>query len=52
MNGLAKIISCLMQENAILCVGNNTENETFLFHNILMESSKEQKILGVIIEYY
>ena len=26
-----------------MCLGNNTENETFLFHNILMENSKEQK---------
>ena len=33
-----------------MCLGNNTENETFLFHNILMENSKEQKILGVIID--
>ena len=31
-------------------LGNNTENETFLFHNILMENSKEQKILGIIID--
>ena len=33
-----------------MCLGNNTENETFLFHNILLENSKEQKILGVIID--
>ena len=33
-----------------MCLRNNTENETFLFHNILMENSKEQKILGVIID--
>ena len=33
-----------------MCLGNNKENETFLFHNILMENSKEQKILGVIID--
>ena len=33
-----------------MCLGKNTENETFLFHNILMENSKEQKILGVIID--
>ena len=33
-----------------MCLGNNTENETFLFHNILMENSKEQKILGIIID--
>ena len=33
-----------------MCLGNNTENETFLLKNILMENSKEQKILGVIID--
>ena len=33
-----------------MCRGNNAENETLLFHNILMENSKEQKILGVIID--
>ena len=33
-----------------MCLGNNTENETFLFHNILLENSKDQKILGVIID--
>ena len=33
-----------------MCLGNNTENETFLFHNILVENSKEQKILNVIID--
>ena len=32
-----------------MCLGNNTEDETFLFHSFLMENSKEQKILGVII---
>ena len=29
--------------------GNNTENETFLFHNNLMENRKEQKIIGLTI---
>ena len=33
-----------------VCLGNNTGNDTFLFHNILMENSKEQKTLGVIID--
>ena len=34
-----------------MCHGNNTENETFLFLNILIEQkSKEQKILRVIID--
>ena len=32
-----------------VCLGNNTGNDTFLLYNILMENSKEQKILGVII---
>ena len=33
-----------------MCLGNNTENETFSFHNILVENSKEQKNLGVTID--
>ena len=33
-----------------MCLGNNTENEIFLFHNILMKNRKEQNILGVIID--
>ena len=33
-----------------MCLGNNTENETFLFQNILMENNKEQKILGVLMD--
>ena len=33
-----------------MCLGNNTENKTFLFHNILMENSKEQNILGVTVD--
>ena len=33
-----------------MCLGNNTENEAFLFHNIFMENSKEQKLLGVTID--
>ena len=34
-----------------MCLGNNAENETFLFHNTLMErNSKVQTILGVIID--
>ena len=33
-----------------MCLGNNTENEIFLIHNILMENGKEQKFLGVIID--
>ena len=33
-----------------MCLRNNKENKTFLFHNILMENSKEQKIIDVIID--
>ena len=32
-----------------MCLVNTAENETFLFHNILKESSKEQKIIAVTI---
>ena len=30
-----------------ICLGNNNENEVFLFNNNLMENSNEQKILGL-----
>ena len=33
-----------------ICLGNNTENENFLFNNNLMENSNEQKVLGLIID--
>ena len=33
-----------------MCLGNNTENEAFLFHEIFMENSKEQKTFGVTID--
>ena len=35
---------------SFMCLGNNTENGAFLFHNILMENSKEQKVISVIID--
>ena len=31
-------------------LGNNTQNQTFLFNDILMENSDEQTIIGVIID--
>ena len=31
----------------VMCLGNNTESGTFLFYNILIDESKDQKILGV-----
>ena len=33
-----------------MCPRNNAENEALLFHNILLENGKKQKILGVIID--
>ena len=33
-----------------MCLENNNEIGLFLFHNILMESSKEQTIVGVTID--
>ena len=33
-----------------MCLGNNTENETFLFHNKLTDNRKEQKFIGVKID--
>ena len=33
-----------------MCLGNNTQNKIFVFHNIFVENSKEQKVLGVKID--
>ena len=33
-----------------ICLGNSTEHETFLFHIIPMENSREQRIIGVTID--
>ena len=33
-----------------MCLGKNTENETFTFKDTIMNNSKEEKILGVIID--
>ena len=33
-----------------MCVGKNTENETFTLKDSIKSNSKEEKILGVIIE--
>ena len=33
-----------------MCLGKNTENETFIFKDTLMSNSKEEKILGVTID--
>ena len=33
-----------------MCLGKNTENETFTLNDSIMNNSKEEKILGVVIE--
>ena len=33
-----------------MCLGKNTEKETFLFNNNLMENDNEQKTLGLLID--
>ena len=33
-----------------MCLGNNTENETFLFNNNLMENNNEQELIELIID--
>ena len=33
-----------------MCVGKNTENETFTLKDTIMNNSKEEKILGFVIE--
>ena len=33
-----------------MCLGQNTVNETFVYNNTEMKSSKEEKILTVIID--
>ena len=32
-----------------ICLGKNTENETFIFKDTIMNNNKEEKILGVTI---
>ena len=34
----------------LMCLGKNTGNETFTFKDTIMSNSKEEKILGVIID--
>ena len=33
-----------------MCLGKNTENETFIFKDTIMSNSEEEKILGVTID--
>ena len=47
---LRKLYGAKCRKMSFYVSQSNTENETFLFHNILMRNSKEQKIVGVIID--
>ena len=33
-----------------MCLGNDTQNETFISKDLVMKNSKEQKILGVTVD--
>ena len=33
-----------------MCIGKNTESDTFKFDNVCLENSKEEVILGVTID--
>ena len=43
---IAKSVKC-----CFMCLGKNTENEAFFFHNTEMKISGVEKILGIIIGY-
>ena len=32
-----------------MCLGKNTENETFIFNNFIFDNSNEEKIIGIIV---
>ena len=49
-DGLLKITWLLMLGNVISCISEkDAANETFIFKNLVMKNSKEQKIFGVNI---
>ena len=33
-----------------MCLGKDTKNETFIFHNFIFNNSKEEKILGITLD--
>ena len=33
-----------------MCIGKDTENETFVFNNFIFNNSNEEKILGITID--
>ena len=48
-DGFLKITKLLMLRN-VMCLGNDTQNETFISKDLVMKKSKEQKILGVTVD--
>ena len=58
LNDLNRVTEWFMEKCMVLnagkchfmCLGKNTENETFTFKDTIMNNSKEEKILGVIID--
>ena len=58
VNDLNKVTEWLFENYMVLnigkchfmCLGKNTENETFIFKDTIMNNSKEEKILGVTID--
>ena len=58
LNDLNKVTEWFLENYMVLnagkchfmCLGKNTENETFSVKDTIMNNSKEEKILGVIIE--
>ena len=58
LNDLNKVTEWFLENYMVLnagkchfmCLGKNTENETFTFKDTIMNNSKEEKILGVIID--
>ena len=58
LNDLNKVTEWFLENYMVLnagkchfmCLGKNTENETFTFKDTIMNNSKEEEILGVIID--
>ena len=48
-DGFLKITRLLMLRN-VMCLGNDTQNETFISKDLVMKNGKEQKILGVTVD--
>ena len=59
LNGLNKVTECFYENYMVLnagqchfaCLGKDTENETFISKGIIMNNSKEDKIVRATIQY-